>query len=365
MESTKRYLPAIIRLVVAFLFIISAIAKMYPSPYFAISTFEVKQLYAMGFTPEVAVYFSRTLIGIEFALGLLLLQSHFLRRLVIPATILLLLAFITHLTIQTLSDGNGGNCGCFGDLLPMTPVEAIIKNIITVLLLIWLYRLLPKGFDRKNFWVLTTITFGSILMVFMLAPIQPRQYDADPMEDIPVLPDVIPAVGDTIAIDTVAVSAETATENVPAVTETVAETPKADEPAAKRSAYTKYFAGADKGKKIIGLFAPGCDHCMETAKQLTEMRAKNKDFPELYIIFMDEEPEKIPAFFKYAGAKYPHKIIDVVTFWNVLGNTKDTPGVVYLWNGNIIKDWDGINEKQFVPAELNKLYKKPYSEIKK
>lgn len=360
MENTKRYIPFLIRLIVAFLFIISAVAKMYPSPYFAISTFEVKQLYPMGFTEEAASYFSRILIGIELALGLLLLQSHFLRRLVIPSTILLLVVFIVHLTMQTLGSGNAGNCGCFGELLPMTPVEAIIKNVVAALLLIVLYRMLPKGFDRKNFWVITTITFASVLMVFMLAPMQARETETPDLEGIPAIPELTVTPVDSIIPDTAVVNTTGAIDTVKT------EKPKAaDEPAARKSAYAKYFPGIDKGKRIIGLFAPGCDHCMETAKQLTQLKAKNKDFPEISIIFMDEEPEKIPDFFKFAGAQYPYKTIDVITFWNVLGNTKDTPGVVYLWNGNIIKDWEGINDKKFVSSELMKLYKKPYSEIKK
>jgi thiol-disulfide isomerase/thioredoxin len=338
---------------------------MYPSPYFAISTFEVKQLYPLGFSEDIAVYFSRTLIGIEFALGLLLLQPHYLKRFVTPATILMLVVFIVHLTIDTIVHGNSGSCGCFGSLLPMTPVEAIIKNIIAVILLVWLYKLLPAGSDRNNFWILTTVTLACILMVFMAAPIQPKQY-----EPATVTNEVIPSghteFTDVVANDTVNAitpAPETqAAKTVEAATETK---PAADEPAPTKSIYSQYFAKADKGKKIIGLFAPGCDHCMETAKQLTEMKAKNKDFPELQIIFMDEEADKIPDFFKFAGAQYPHKVIDIITFWKVLGNSRDTPGVVYLWNGNKIKEWDGINEKKFVADELLKLYKKPYSEVKK
>jgi hypothetical protein len=80
---------------------------------------------------------------------------------------------------------------------------------------------------------------------------------------------------------------------------------------------------------------------------------------------MDEEADKIPEFFEYAGAKYPYKIIDIASFWKLLGNDKDTPGVLYLWNGNIIKDWNGINEKKFVGSELKKIVAKPYAEIKK
>ena len=72
----KEHLSWILRLIISALFIVSAVAKLYPSPYFAISTFEVKQLYPLGFSEGFAPYFSRILIGIEFALGIaILLQT--------------------------------------------------------------------------------------------------------------------------------------------------------------------------------------------------------------------------------------------------------------------------------------------------
>jgi len=80
METKKSYIAWTLRVIVAALFILSALAKLskghlLDSPYFAISTFEVKQLYPMGFSEGFAPFFSRTLIGIELALGLLLLQK--------------------------------------------------------------------------------------------------------------------------------------------------------------------------------------------------------------------------------------------------------------------------------------------------
>jgi thiol-disulfide isomerase/thioredoxin len=364
MKDYKTYLPFLLRGLISFLFIISAIAKMYPSPYFAISTFEVKQLYPMGFSEGFAVFFSRTLIGIEFALGFLLLQPHYLKKIVIPATIAMLAIFITHLSIETIANGgNSGNCGCFGTLLPMTPIEAIIKNIVAVGLLVWLLKLLPLHSDRRNFWVLTTVVLACILMVFMAAPIQPRNQQPTiettntfTLEGAPVEAaetDSVPAIAPT----TVTTEASEATTETP--TETVK--PIANEPAPVKSIYSQYFPTADKGKKIIGLFAPGCEHCRGVAKELTDLRAKNKNFPELKIVFMDEEAEVIPDFFKAAGAEYPYKTLDVISFWKFLGNSKDTPGVIYLWNGNKIAEWNGINEEKFVVADFMKAYNKPFT----
>jgi hypothetical protein len=349
-----------LRIVVAVLFIVSAIAKMYPSPYFAISTFEVKQLYPMGFSDSVAPFFSRILIGIEMALGLLLLQNHWLKRFIIPATIALLVVFIGHLSYETFISGNSGNCGCFGELIPMTPVEAIIKNVVAVGLLWYLNRLLPKGSDAPNFWVLTTVLFASILGIFMMAPIQP------PAPEFTVSqPTVVPQDTTTVAIDTpdtlAAPVAKTKVDTL--VTAKVVQAPK--EPKKVSSGYANLFPTIDQGKKILCYFVPGCDHCRDAAKELTQMRKTNPNMPPISIIFMNEEADLIPKFFEETGATYPYQIIEIIPFWNQLGRGKDTPGVKYLWNGNEVKYWWGIDSNQFKPAELQTVLKKSYEELKK
>lgn len=317
----------------------------------------------MGFSEDVAVFFSRILIGIELALGILLLQNNYLRRIIIPATILMLVVFTTHLTIDTIQNGgNSGNCGCFGSLLPMTPIEAIIKNVVAIILLAVYLYVVPKITNEKsNFWVLTTVTFASILALFMIAPIQPKVAEIE-TEEIESPAETVETFETTSAEAIAITPTETATSEE---TKTETAKPVSDEPAQEKSGYAQYFSNIDKGKKILALFVPGCDHCRDVAKELTEMKAKNKNFPEVEIIFMNEEPEKIPEFFAFAGANYPYKVIEVIPFWKLLGNGKDTPGIIYLWNGNKIKEWDGINEKKFVGSELQTVLKKNYSEIKK
>jgi hypothetical protein len=363
MALSKNTLSWGIRFVVSFLFLLSAVAKLYPSPYFAISTFEVKQLYPMGFSENFAPYFSRILIGIEFALGLLLLQKNFLRSVVIPATVLLLAVFTTHLTIETfVSGGNSGNCGCFGSLLPMTPIEAIIKNVAAILLLGWLYVILPKSNESKgNFWILTTVTFASILALFMIAPIQPIESKFTVTESTETSVDSVSV--DSPKIEDVSVIVK---DSVKKTTENKEETKvEINEPTKKKSGYAQYFSKIDNGRKTLCFFVPGCDHCRVAAKELTEMRKSNKNFPEISIVFMNEEADLIPDFFKEAGAEYPYKIIEVIPFWKVLGSGKDTPGVKYLWNGNEYKYYWGITDNKFDAIDYQKLINKSYSELKK
>ena len=353
----KENISWILRLIISALFILSAVAKLYPSPYFAISTFEVKQLYPLGFSEGFAPYFSRILIGIEFALGIAILLKDYLKKITIPATILLLAVFTIHLTYTTFISGNSGNCGCFGELIPMTPVEAIIKNIIAIGLLVWLFKLLPTD-GKSNFWLLKSVGLGCILALFMVAPMKSSTTTIDNSNFSEE--QNIGTIVDT-TLSTVLPTIEKAIDSVNKIKEEI----KIDEPTAKKSGYANFFPNIDKDKKILCFFAPGCDHCQETAKQLTEMKQKDKSFPEVSIIFMDEEVDKIPAFFDIAGKKYPYQIVDVISFWNVLGNTRDTPGVKYIWNGNEIKFYDGINENKFNATELKKTIKKNYSELKK
>jgi uncharacterized membrane protein YphA (DoxX/SURF4 family) len=374
-SSTKNTLAWVLRIVVSLLFIVSAVAKLskseiLDSPYFAISTFEVKQLYTLGFSQSIAPYFSRILIGIELALGILLLQKNYLKRFIIPVTILMLGVFIFHLSYLILSNGNSGNCGCFGELIPMTPAESIVKNIVAIGLLVWIYKLLPKETETHNFWVLTTGLFASILSLFMLAPIRPVEdssFTVSPIEDT--------FVNDSLAIDSTAIIIDSVKTGKPieSVKKDSVKVEKAIEkvveeitldPKKKKSGYAKFYSKIDNGKQLLCFFVPGCDHCQHAAKELTELKNKDKNFPPVSILFMNEEPEKIPEFFSIAGAKYPYKIVEIIPFYDLMGDNKNTPGVKYLWNGNEIKYWfNPEGEHQFHGSELVPLLSKTKEEL--
>ncbi|HBK83371.1 MAG TPA: protein tlpB [Flavobacterium sp.] len=351
----------IIRLILSALFIVSAVAKLYPSPYFAISTFEVKQLYPLGFSEQIATYFSRFLIGVELAIGFLFLMPVKIRKVIIPVSIFLLTVFTLHLTYETFkTGGNLGNCGCFGSLIPMTPIEAIIKNIIAILLLIWLLNLKIPDTSKNLLWFTTSMTLASILLIFMLAPIRP----IETLKEDDVLTKITPAVPNVADSIFNANNTENEESKTDTLKKQINDKAVIDEPRPIKSGLTKYFADIDQSKKILCFFAPGCDHCQETAKELSLMKKRNVNFPEIRIIFMNEEAFKIPDFFKIAGANYPYKVIEIIPFWNELGNNKNTPGVLCLWNGNKIKMYDGIDNNQFNPTELEKIVQLPYSKLK-
>ena len=108
----KKNVSDVVRFLIFALFVVSAVAKMFP-----IWAFE-KQLVDLGLMSWcLAPYFSRALIAVELALGIMIIQPHYLKRVVIPATIALLVIFCTHLTLEMIKHGAmSGNCGCFGQL---------------------------------------------------------------------------------------------------------------------------------------------------------------------------------------------------------------------------------------------------------
>ena len=127
-NQTKKQVVWGIRILVSALFVLSAVAKLYPSPLMGITGFEAKYLSSVGIEGGLAKVVSRLLIGFEFTLAILLLLPYYLKKIIFPATIGLIAVFTVHLFVQVIQ-GDASNCGCFGELIPMTPLEALIKNI--------------------------------------------------------------------------------------------------------------------------------------------------------------------------------------------------------------------------------------------
>ncbi len=358
MNSIKKHLPFIVSIIISALFLLSAVAKSFP-----IWAFE-KQLVDLGITDWCgAPYLARLIIALEGAIAIAILQKHYLKRFVIPVTILLLVAFCIHLGMQIYQHGAmNGNCGCFGQLIPMTPLEALIKNIITILLLIYLYKnVSDKVNGEHRFVYLLFIYFLSAFIMFFAFPFCPCS-KSDSKNPI-----VIPNITDTTNVDTTVIvqSNDTSVKlKIPndtaipksTVKDTIIE--KAYEPKHVQSKFSMYnnFEGKtiniDEGKKVVCLFVPGCDHCRDAAKELVALSKKHQ-MPQVLILFMNEELFKIPEFFAETKARFPYHVIeDIPTFFKLLGNNASTPGVNYLWNGNIIKSYQGIEQEQFNAKEF-------------
>ena len=312
----------LIRIVVSLLFLVSAYAKVYhePSAYFSITTFEAKQLVPLGFSSEISSYLSRILIALEFSIGILILLPFYLKRIVVPLTVFVLAAFSIHLALQIYLTGNSGNCGCFGTLLPMTPLEAILKNIFAIGLLVILNRLIPNDRSKK-----IEIFYGFLVYLLFVIGI---------MVLIPIK-----------SSDNVSIEFNQTQDLQDSINKG---------PLQMKSEFSQTLPFADNGRVILCFFAPGCDHCRAAVRSIDSLSKLVENFPKVEIIFMEEEVEKIPEFFEYAGSEYHYIVLDISTFYDVLTWERDTPGIFYMWNGNILKEFNGTNEKSYNSEELRK-----------
>lgn len=382
MSNSKSTLVWSLRILVAVLFIVSAISKMFP-----LWMFE-KQLVDLHITNWCwAHYLSRFLIGLELATGLALLQNNYIKTIVIPGTILLLVMFCTHLSIEMYKHGAmNGNCGCFGQMIPMTPLEAFIKNIITIGILVFIFRKVENREAGHNRIVYPfALFFASLSLMFIAFPFckcfgeekKPEVVSSTDHYDLRL--DVPPSTLDTLQTSSTptAVTIDTATKKInapekPSVKVGTTATPattnqnqstalNATPPAGNHSKFSgitqfgKTSVNLDQGRKIVCMFAAGCDHCRATAKAIGQIAASTPNFPPVYIIFMDEETFKIPEFFEETKVNYPYMVMDIPPFWDLMGSGASTPGVYYLQEGKIIKSYQGIEEEKFNEGEFKKI----------
>lgn len=129
----------ILSAVIGIVFVFSAWTKTSPIQYFEyiISS----QLHLSQTLSAIA---ARFFIGLEASLGLLLALNIFgYKRWVLKSSLALLLIFSVHLVYLLITQGNDVNCGCMGNIAPMSPGISLLKNaamIAGLLALLRLYR---------------------------------------------------------------------------------------------------------------------------------------------------------------------------------------------------------------------------------
>ena len=306
-----RNLTLIARILISALFLLSAVAKLYPTPLYGITkVFEEGQLIPMGFSSDFAPFLSRLIIGFEFFIAFAILQTHYIKKLVVPSTILLVSVFCVDLAIDIFG-GVDDNCGCFGQLIPMTPIEAFVKNIFTILILLYIYRNVSDK-ENSNFLLLFNGYLIIAVLMFSLLPIA---------------------------------------------------TNFSSKQVSSFSSYVDADFDINNGKKVLCFFDAGCEHCMDAAKSLTELASNTQSFPDVHIIFSDTEAEKIPEFLNNSGSNFSYQVMpfynpddEINSYLEVLGFEYENPVVIYYNNGNQMRFYDGTGSNEYDPNDFKDLF---------
>ena len=310
MKTKKNHLVFALRILISFLFLLSAFAKLYPIPIFGITKiFEQGQLIPMGFSEILAPYFSRFIIGAEIFLAITILFNNYLKKIIVPLAFIMITVFSIHLATQIFG-GNIENCGCFGELIPMTPLEALIKNILTLLVLAFIY-IKSVDIDSGLSNLIILLLLISTIM-FALLPISSRTPD--------VSNNFISFVDD------------------------------------------EDFVNLEE-RKILCFFDAGCEHCQYTARSLDSLSNIITNFPELYIIFSDAEEYNIPSFFEFSGCDYPYQVMpfanydtdEIDSYMEITFPDYDNPVVILYDGSRQIRLYEGTGKRGFSSEDLQRI----------
>lgn len=157
----------ILNILLGLLFIFSGLTKI-----LVIEPFEYKLVEA-GFPWQASLLAARLIIGLEWTLGILLLTQSTLRKKTYIAVLVLLVVFSMQLAYAWLVKGDDSNCECFGELLPFSPLQGILKNLVLILLTALaarFYKPFRFRFARAGRILLALFLLTAFILPFVLNP---------------------------------------------------------------------------------------------------------------------------------------------------------------------------------------------------
>jgi uncharacterized membrane protein YphA (DoxX/SURF4 family)/thiol-disulfide isomerase/thioredoxin len=340
----------ILRIAIGLLFIFSALAKLFP-----IELFE-KQLVDMSNQQGILENFtnwcnvrlwSRTIITSELFIGISLLIPRFLKSFFIPLSILMLGFFIIHLGYQIHMHGNNGNCGCMGGWLPMSPMSAILKNTITILVLTYLYKFETASSDRGIFLHFVILSVASVFVIFS-SKIEKTCCCDKEMTNINLKINNMNVKIDSLEsfISSINRKDKLTKDSIPVIVPRISEFHELN---VFRDKGKILKVEIDKGLKVIIVANPDCDHCKELSKKLSKL---NKKYPSLFYSYFNNPDEtdnqaielQIQNFFTETNFKCPYQILSINDYVKHLGNAPNPPRLVIMNNGKTVFEYLGNNE---------------------
>tara|TARA_B100000900_G_scaffold385570_1_gene375321 strand:+ start:1233 stop:2102 length:870 start_codon:yes stop_codon:yes gene_type:complete len=282
-----KILSKVMQVMLATTFIFSAYTKAIGPGFFEITLMD------QGLAPTrvFAGHMARFFIGLEFALGILMFLPFYVKQLM-QITFLLLGGFTVHLIYLWLI-GDTENCGCFGEMISMTPEQSILKNMVMLAVALLVYKtaqtihlakIIPLGF-----------TGATILSMWLFLPMPNH-------------------------------------ENFPFENFTQFE--------------SKGRVDLTSGQKLIAIFNLDCEHCQEAAVELGELERQYEEFPELYVLFYQEGSTIVEDFESITRSSFPYTFIDVNTFFDLIGDSP--PRIYYLKKGSVAEIWDADFSQKIV-----------------
>lgn len=272
-------LVKILRCLLGLTFLFSAYTKFVAPGFFEITLID------QGLMPNRlwAQHAARFLIGFEFALGLLMLLPFYTKRLMF-LSVLMLTGFSLHLA-YLWATGDTENCGCFGEMISMSPAESILKNVAmgAIAVFVWA-KSTNKTTSNALLWLFSLLAMGSM---WLLRPISNAS----------------------------------------------------DFPFASFTQFEhKGRTDLASGEKIVAVFNLDCEHCQELATALADLQNNFDKFPDTYVLYFSEGQTTPTEFEALTQSRFPYAMIDVNTFFDLIGDSP--PRLYHTKDAQVVNVWD-------------------------
>lgn len=297
----------VISSLMGFVFLFSGYTKLYP-----IEPFEYTfvDLGVGGWF--LAPFIARFMIGLEFLIGFLLIFGLYIKSFTAKLTIASLVFFSVYLIFLMLSDGNNGNCGCFGQVLIMTPLQALIKNAVMLLISIAIY----KYYSGFEFGKIGKWLFGA-LFIFSFALPHILNY-----VDFSYSQAYLTKQEDHFKLELDSLYKNAKIHKVPKTLST--------------------------GKHVIAFMSMSCPHCRIAAKKMRLIKEQNPNI-SLYLV-LNGEYNMLNTFFNDTKARnIDYCVLNGKNFIYLSG--LELP-VIYLVNNSIVEA--EVNYMELDQAEIEK-----------
>lgn len=287
-KKISRIVKLIIRLLIGAFFISTAVLKLLSLDHFEIYIYSFK-LFGYAFSTFVA----RCVIAAELLLGSLLIA----RILYKPAwwcTMAMMLGF-TGLLVYTALFRNDANCHCMGDFVQLNPAWSIVKNVVTIALLLCIRKEKEIRF-RGKVWVTVALIVAALGVPFALFPMDAVYKNIDKKE--------------------------------------MSWNPKQFDLLLQDSLVQPL--SLDEGKRIIGFLSSECQYCQTSVMKIQNIFSNNNiDISNLHFFIMGND-RSVQYFKESTGTEeYAYSSINPYVELNITQGA--LPLYLFLQDGKVVK----------------------------
>ena len=295
----KKLLFPLLSVFLGSVFLLSAYSKFSTIEFFELSVVD-SGFIGWTFAPFVA----RIIIAFEFFTGILLILNLRLKEFTLWISLGLLSVFTLYLIYTLVFKGNHENCNCFGSLIPLNPVESILKNSVLILIVLFLLKYHP-GLVWKRSFLITGIVF--------------------------LISVILPFIGNPIAsLNTVTASPEPAYH---LDLDRIYTNSKAIKPSRELR----------EGKYIIAFFSLKCPFCIMGGYKLHLMHQRNPSLPVYFIV--NGKVKDIPKFLEETKSYDIPQTLLLGEDFKVLSRSK-VPSIFYVEDSKVVKKVNPVEVNQ-------------------